>query len=636
MAKCGTCDTVVNGPLTPIALGAPVESSRLFTDGFVPNARGGHNWIGCFNNDPQPVPAEWIVLDTATGAQTVDQDNPDPGKRGKPGSQQYRIKHQLRAPNGCVFWPGTSAVNWVYDPRDERMHFLGRVPNGNGVIVTDAAGYSMVFNTDGSWLYGGTTAAGGTDKRPMLYSLNPNTWEAEALLRLGGNAHTQPGWAYFLWAVGDWVYGIVGKDFFECVAVHVPTKTQTILFTEMDHPQMFFVQKPEGLVLQSYTYRLQTNQTLKEFLLDDGKLYPYVAGQQPFPWRDVTPYANPVLDLPEVDETPVPNGIRVRPKGSTGTWKYLPIHINYALPIPIDSLTALPDDTVLFSVENYLGFGKFSLQSGETTTFGPWDGISEGNARVIVDGKLYMSGYPPRLEEYDPTQPWSPTNPKLLGSFSDGVNLAGTKRTNVLVYRDGRIYSAGQREREGSGAGVGYYDFVTKKFAGHYAGLEMITGHLGLACVGDRVVLGGNTPQLVVHDMNLAELVRFSLPELTETGKLFNVTGTTRVVGVSVADGKAYSFDLDTMKFEAVDLSAFGPVGVVSQDIYGNVTLVAGPDPAHGSTSVLQLDLVDVQRVTLIGRVPDGAPISRIAQVNCDLYMARGAELFVFSGVLPT
>lgn len=645
MCRCGAlclCDSPINAELVAQSLGTPVNTSRLWTTGLVPRVSKPDEWllIQCYSNDPQPQPAEWNVLNLTTGAQTLDQDNPDPGKRGKPGSGQYPRKHQLRAPNGRIFWPAASVYHWVFDPTTERVTSMGRMPSGNGVVVTDAAGYSAQFNETGSMLYGGTTAAGGTDLRPMVYKINPVTLAQTPICRVGGNAHTQPGWAYFLWAVGDFLYVLVGQDFWEIVAVDLRTNTQAVLLTETDHAQMFFVQKPEGLCAQVYTNRFQANQTLREFLLEDGKLFPYTPGVQPFPWRDVTPYTNPVANPPQIDETQAPNAIGTRPAGSTGAWTWHDISINYATPIPIDSLTALPDDTVLGDVDQYQGFWRFDLMSGLTTRFGAWNGVTEGNARAVVNGKVYLSGYPNGvLWEYDPTLPWSATNPKKLGSYSDGVNLSGVKRANALAYHatSNRLFMAGLRDRTGFGAGVGYYDFALKKFFGHYAGLEAYTGHLGLAVVGDYVVIGGNVPELVVHDTSLNELARHTIDledyelELTETGRLFSAGAC--VLGISVADSCAYLAAVDGTPVGAVDLAAFGPIGAMSEDLYGNITLIAGPDPVHGDTSILQLSKSTLD-ITLIGRATTQG-ISRIAQANCDLYVASGTELLVYAGILP-
>src|SRR6185295_3559989 len=170
--------------------------------------------------------------------------------------------------------------------------------------------------------------------------------------------------------------------------------------------------------------------------------------------------------------------------------------------IPIDALHPLTDGTILGDSGQYQGFFRFNPVGNVTTPFGAMQGVTEHRRSLInIGSKAYISGYPNGpLYEYDPAVPWNQLpgvnkNAKELGHFSDGVSLSGIKRSQVLAYSStkNRIYTGGTRDRSGSGAGVGYYDFATKKFAGRFDGLEFYADDIGLVVFDalNRIVVSG-------------------------------------------------------------------------------------------------------------------------------------------------
>ncbi len=611
-------------------LGTPVITARLWGVGLAPRAGGGWNWIGQFYNYPNKNPTEWVVMNLETGSYTIDRDTPYiTNKQGK-YAKDFGIKNQYRAANGRIFFPAVSVNNWYYDPSDGRVHDLGKCPNGNGVTVTDGSSYSICFNQSGSLLCVGTIAAGTTDKRPMVYTLNPNTLAMAAMCRVGSAGHTLNGYAYYLWQDGDWLYVLVGQEIWDVVAVHIPSKTQTVLATETVNPWAYFVQKPEGLTVQLVKNNRIAGEVVSQYWLIDGALVPYVAGYSPgalpFTHRDVTPYKNAIVTPPQIDDTSCPQRLKWRAFGSTGAWTENPFGVVYAGPIPVQSIVVLPDKSIYGDVEQYQG--AFRKTPGESiVNFGEFHTVTEGDARAVANGKLYISGYPNgALWEYDPDAEWSieaPANPKKLGNYSNSTNLSGVKRAILLAYNasPSRLYMAGLRDRTAKGAGIGYYDFTSKTFAGHFTGLTYYYRRLGLAVVGSKVVLSGAidtdepgypaSSSFVIHDLNLVELERQTpFVGLLDAGKLFTTGEANVIVALSVDGQRIYRWNIATgTLINSVDLTFYGAVGFSTQNPDGRILVVLGTD------------LVAINPITLTCTV-----LGSLASIGAISYMAAVGE----------
>ncbi len=635
-------------------LGTPIIASRLWTDALAPRNGGGWNWIGQFYNAPEKHVTEWVVMhldgDDA-GDFTIDNDNPYvANKQGHYANQNFDIKHQIRAPNGRIFFPAVSAWNYYYDPTDERVHDLGRIPNMNGVTVVDANAYSMVFNEDGSKVYGGTIAAGTSDKRPCVFSINTTTLAVTTMCRVGSGGHSQNGYAYYLWADGDYLYALVGQDIWDIVSVHIPTNTQTVLLTKTVRPWMMFTEKPEGVTVDVYKDKGLPAQELIKYWLVDGVLYDYTAGydpeELPFTPRDVTPYVNTIVEPPQIDESQCPRIVSWREFESVGAWTDMPFTIVYTTPIPIESLLTLPDGAVLGNVQQYQGFFRHDPDEVTTISYGPFEGVSEGNARLVKTDHVFISGYPNgALWKYTHASAWSNVtvkNPISLGSYSNGSSHSGVKRANVLAYgaTQNRLYMAGLRDRNGVGAGVGWYDFDTLTFGGHYTNLNFYIGHLGLVVfdtlgvivfggqIGDDPLFPGETPdaaELVLHNLSMTELERVvPIPGIQDTGKLYHSGEATVLIGLSMAGKVVYRWDVVTkLLLSSVDLTSYGTVGVIMQATDYSLVAVLGTTLVRINPSTLV--------VTDLGTV--SASISCMTQSGDDLYVSIGTSLGKYVGV---
>ena len=634
-----------DAPLTLSPLGKPVVTSRLWTDALVPRAGGGWNWIGQFYNYPNDHPTEWVVMNLETGVPHIAVEVLPPHvKRGHYANEKFGIRNQLRAPNGRVFFPAISAWWWYYDPT------TGTVVNGGRVQgSTDSVLYSMVFNHDGSMLYGGTLGTSQSAHLPEVLTIDPVTLNVTPLCPVGSAGHTLNAYAYYLCADGDWLYVLVGEDIWDVVAVHVPTKTQTILKTSTVNAWAEFERKPEGM-----TVKLQKSaQPVDQFWVADGNWYPYVAGQPPpFAPRDTTPYVNPLVNPPQIDESLCPSVLKWRPFGSTGAWTKRPFSITYTEPIPIESLLLLPDGSLLGDVEQYQGFFRFEPASEKTRYFGKFKGITEGRSRLVVGGKAYISGYPNApLWEYHPNAPWVTTgaedtnNPKLLGHYSNGVSHSGVKRSEILAYSSGnnRLYMAGLRDRSGHGAGIGYYDFAHKQFAGLNTKLNFYVGGLGLVVFDNCVVFGGTigddpafpgqTPtvaELVLYDLDLIEIERQTpVPGLLGTGALFRTGEPTVVVGLSSPGKLLYRWDIVSKQLlKSVTIAS--DICIATQGPTGTITAVLGSKQTHPpkcrGRKIVQIDPLTLV-ITTLGTL-DGPEVGSIVQRGHDLYLWIGAELY--------
>jgi hypothetical protein len=272
---------------------------------------------------------------------------------------------------------------------------------------------------------------------------------------------------------------------------------------------------------------------------------------------------------------------------------------------------------------------------------------------------VYLAGYPNAvLYAFDFGAPWTATwkngegsssaNPRLVGRFAE----TETKYASFLAAApNGRIYYAGRREREGIGAGVGWYEPSSGTFGGHHDALESFNpGGLLVDPGSSSVVLSTTLVQpgatdeakLVVYDYDLHEKTRLEVkPGLPSTGQLFATASPGRVLGVIVArkDHPRGNADGDDDDGNLADGSA-----VYSYDLQHHTVLswhdVAGriramtQRAADGSLwlviddTLARVDPVSAA-ITTIGRIqsPSGQPVRNLVWQGKSLYASAGSEL---------
>src|SRR5262245_24926393 len=116
------CSTSRAAPPAPEAPIVPVRAARTWTTALAPNARGGWNFITQTYERGSGSPTEWIVLDLASGKQTVTE-----GPTGVYANTNYQIAEQLRAGNGRIFFPESDDHIAYYDPADESVKQIGKL-----------------------------------------------------------------------------------------------------------------------------------------------------------------------------------------------------------------------------------------------------------------------------------------------------------------------------------------------------------------------------------------------------------------------------------------------------------------------------------------------------------------------------
>ncbi len=637
-------------------LGDPVDAVRAWDGCIQANGTGGFRWIKPFYTPPSLVPCEFVIADLDQNSWTNYLETGwTAGKSGKYPSQNFGPHHQLRAANGRIFMP-SSKCGVYYAETDGTVHDLGRVqlPAGGG-NAPDSTTYSMVFNTDGSLLLGGSGASSNTDHRPLVFKLDPSTLTMTFLARVGSTTRTLNGYSYYLWAVGNWLYALCGEEVWDVVAINITTGVATTLATETVNAWAYFVQIPgKGLTVQLVKNNRIAGEVVTQSWLIDGALVAYTVGVDPPGGNvDVTPYSNVLANMPQIDEALIQQHVvKWRPFGSSGSWTKNKFDISHTDPMAVDSLATLPDGvSVLGDVEQYQGFYRVN-SDGSIENYGAWNAVTEGSARCVANGKMYISGYPNGiLEEYDPGADWDIAtttlaalrNPKLLGSYSNGVSFSGVKRANALAYgaTPSRLYMAGLRDRTAIGAGIGYYNFSgTPKFAGHFTGLNFYRGHLGLVVsslgyvifgglIGDDPAHPGGTPteaQIIIHDVHLVELERQTpVAGMLDTGRLYmRASEPSVVIGLSIDGQRAWRWDFVIRTLLAsVDLSAEGAIGVSTQDADGNLIAVLG-------TLLVRINAATLARTTLLdiaASLPAGQ-VTCIASVTGAVVLSIGATVY--------
>lgn len=523
-------------------LGEPVRSARAWTMALVPNARGGWNFITQTYEYPSNNPTEFVVLDLATGKQTITE-----GPPGIYANSNYQLAEQLRAPNGRVFFPMLENHIAYYDPVDETVKMLGKIAPGDDKLI-----YRMVFGPDGK-LYGGTQSNG----LPLVFVLDPDTLKVTELGRVGENRNGYS-YAYYLAPDPPWLYVAVGESPWELVAVNMKTGQRQVLATRADEGFMQFAPGADGITATLVSGLRTPRQRKDEAWVVDGKLHPFSpAGKRPFKPRKVKPPDAVLYGAPEIDTSnvnPSSDGIgRVRWRADrNAAWRDVPFQVKHTVPVEIEALAALPDGSVLGNAQQYHGFFRYDPKADTFTRLASIE-IS-GGARATVDHTTYLAGYPNAvLFAYDTRKPWSPgTNPQRLGNFAQ----TGTHYAYALVpSRNGRLYYAGRRERTGTGGGVGFYDRERRTFAGHHDRLDRLDPQ-GLVVLDDlqRVVYSGRVigdpsagaapAQLVVFDANLVEVERMTVrDDLRATGVLYRQDKSV-VVGVVAEHRAMYRYDV--------------------------------------------------------------------------------------------
>lgn len=620
-----------------VSLGVPVSNARTWSSSLAPNARGGWNYITCAweFTDAAHLP-EWAIVDLSTGATTIIE-----GVQ-KVFPKEIQISAQVRAANGRIFYPEIANRVAYYDPADERVHELPQIVDPVDNNNKTGSIYSVSFGPD-RMLYLGTQVDG--LGLPGIFQLDPVTLQVRVLGHVGQNRLSYS-YAYALRADPPWVYVTVGETPWELAALNITTGEMRILMTRGGTaPWMKLNTDTKGVYATIYTdFNLPTEST-ESYYLADGAMFPYPYVSGTFTTRSVTPYSNPIVKSPRIDDSNGAGFLRWQPYGIaiTGPWNETHYTIDNAIPVLIDSIAALPDNTLMGDSAQYNGFWRFNPATNVFTWYGVSSGLLSQTISTSLNGFEYFTGYPNGgLYAFDYSKPWAmkvtnvggvkPVNPAKVGEyFTDSRQ----KYARDMITTHGRVYSAGLRERDGQGAGVGYYDPTTSTFGGNFTNLNFESPQ-GLADVAGHIVLSGKvmadpaypnqTPtsaSLVLYDYDLVETGRVVVKDqLTDDGQLFRVSDST-VMGVSTYANAAYLYDVGASTLGPwADLGA-KPVAATQRPSDGSIWIELG-------NVLTRVDPVTLER-TPITTLNKSA--SQMTWLGADLYLVTGAELRVIHGL---
>lgn len=643
-SSVGVCAILVVGAhevgaveLSVSKVGTPVKTARADDARVLARtADGGWNFITHFLSPKNPTEA--VVVNLTSGVQKTFE---------RPVGAYADGCVSPRAANQRIFFTEYSKNNVsYYEPSNESIVQLGTGPVTDG---GDLGVFRWVYGSNGM-LYGGSQTTVKPAYRPYVIEINPTTL-AKRTVGLVGQVRNSYSFAYYLAPDPPWIYVAVGQDPWELVALNLGTGEHRVLATKTAPSFMQFSAKPQG-----WTVTMIDSNDVREYRwVVDGTTYPWDAGQPvntlPFTPRSVAAAGRDVsTDEPKLDTSriqPDSQGVarfKYQLPGST-VWRDASAKVNYLAPYDIESLIELPDKTLLGNGRSYTGFFRYAPDSGTFTTYGAYNSLSGGD-RVVVDGLVYMSGYPNgALVVYDPTKPWTASesssttdNPASLGNFYPTTDA---KYAGPLLPTDaGRLYFTGRRERSGVGAGIGYYEIATKKFVGHYRpplgyllprGLADVQTGARKRFVFSRQLIddpGATTPkpaqaELQVFDEELAEVDRIVVDAgLLNTGSLFpGAPG--EVVGVLTAPTSVvYRVDV-----AAKALRAWKKTGTLQtlwrDDVPGTLVLLI-----DGVATRLDLATLALTPIAPLG-IDAGVVPENFVSTADGLYYSVTSELFV-------
>ncbi len=182
------------------------------------------------------------------------------------------------------------------------------------------------------------------------------------------------------------------------------------------------------------------------------------------------PASTPSAPLPSAEEGQPP-ALPTDAEMMAAGWKAFRFKVGM-YPLRIDRLVEIPDGRLLGTAGDYQGNFYYNPKTGKAEHPGKC-GLSH-YATAILDGMVYMSGYPSGvLYELDPARPWtankrldatriiretdSESNPRRLTYLKS----SGAKKMMAAAAIPGRVYFGGIWMREGNWGGLGWWDVAT-------------------------------------------------------------------------------------------------------------------------------------------------------------------------------
>jgi hypothetical protein len=550
---------------------------------------GGRSYVTFKDTQSRP-DSEWVVVDLQAGTSRI---------VDMPG---FHSGWACRAANGRIFFSVDFMHVVYYEPQEEALKMMGQLIEGkDGKPWTEHRCLGRLMLGQDDMVYGGTQAYNGVT---ALVQINPDTLEHRVYPNVGTGKRTGLTYAYYMAIDIPWVYIAVGQGDWELMAVHVETGETRCLAERRGTNARIVVTTGEkccGAELVGPPERLNVLLSDGRIVAQAKPGLPFQApapagpetpapskpdtnaeeGQEaseaepaaPLPYTPMSQKSYKTLEWkhtkpwpwgtpPEVDVQGIafdrdgkaavhwrpaattPPGATPPPAANTeaaGEWKEARFSIRRAEPIPIESLAALPDGSLLGNVKAYAGFFRYYRAEKKLEFLGK-HGLS-GPQMALADGKAYLCGYPnTHLYVYDPAKPWrsdpkvapgdKSLNPYCLGAMGMGCTEAHFAKA-LVPGENQRLYLAGRRERWSTGTGLGYYDAATNKFFGlRTENKDMEPLALVVLPKLGRVVLSGTQPEWRIYDLDLNEVERLAvMPGLAQGGLICRTDIDSQILG---------------------------------------------------------------------------------------------------------
>lgn len=634
--------------MTIVDHGIPVITARQWTTALSPNqANNGWNYIVASFTGAEGVPVEWVVIKDLTTAPT--QTIYDTTTHLYPNAN-FQEFNQLRALNGriffCLFGPATS----YYDPTDAQVHELGLIvedPPQNPNAST--AAFSASFDVDGLLYIGSQESA---DRPACIFVTDTDTLVQTIIGYVGDNALGFTTYAYRLApdtvTATKWIYVAYGEDPWQLWALNIETGDATKLEEVPATGNIQFQDiTGQGWIAILDTDLGQPDNVRTKFWCLDGVAYAYTMGDPPpVTARNVTPASNPLTSPPELDTTRGIGEVGWR-NGSSGPYTYVDYTVVYEDPVTIESLVTSSPDGIVGNVQQYSGFFQYFEPGDSHIWYGAWFGVSEG-PRLDVSGTIYIAGYPNGvLYTYDPTADWDTLddiNPHLLGYYGlNGTQFAGIKYADALAWTalagvSGRLYCCGERERNGTGCGIGYWDKTSGAFAGTYVAAGMtdvlpsgiVTLPLGQSpslivlegisrvVMSTRNISGSGTAPLYLFDYDLNYVGQLTpLAGVANLGNIYKTSTANVIAGIVQGSGNSiglYQYNVQTQTLVThVEIPIIGTLGAATQQPSGAVWIMSDLDLVEVNvdtlTAVIRENLIDIEPVKVLAFSSNGTTL---------------------------
>ena len=435
----------------------------------------------------------------------------------------------------------------------------------------------LVIGPDGM-MYG----AGSSASKAIIYQLNPTTGKITMYGHVGPSHAPADCWGYTVGADETYVYVASGKTPWYLVAYNRKTKKDAVLLT-IDDPKGYIgvSQRRHGCAVSAQYFK-DKKRTTDRYWVRDGKLTKMDKHHQAPPWKvtgkpwvvfppkpelgaaGVIPKADGKCELwyrsPE-DKKNAPKDPPAGAKPEDLGWKVVRYEID-TYPFEVPMITGMADGRAVGSGGNYVG--NFIYDPKTNRSDHPGILKLSHYCTTVLDGKVYMSGYPgSALYEWDPDKPWTAnatpapwlkpvredlpeSNPRRLTYLThDG---SGCHKMLAAVSAAGKVFFGGRWYRNGEGGGLGWWDPKTKKAGGidlpfrnyqvHYMASTGNGRYLVLSTQTARDLIG-KTPKpesakIIIFDTLEMKVVRDLVPvkgaELT--GPVAGSGGTT-VLGIT-------------------------------------------------------------------------------------------------------